>query len=78
MVEKNIIPAHSYGKTLFHPLAATQSPPGELIQTVMFPSPAISSSLKSWGVTSSSNQLSSAMVPFRYSVRSAGAVSVWA
>ena len=21
MVEKNIIPAHSYGKTLFHPLA---------------------------------------------------------
>src|SRR5699024_5799378 len=41
----------------------------------MSPLPPISSSLKSWGVTSSSNQLSSAMVPFRNSVRSAGAVS---
>src|SRR5699024_5858975 len=42
----------------------------------MSPLPPISSSLKSCGVTSSSNQLSSAMVPFRNSVRSAGAVSV--
>src|SRR5699024_10859035 len=40
------------------------------------PEPAISSSLKSCGVMSSSNQLSSAMVPFRNSVRSAGTVSV--
>src|SRR5699024_2440610 len=37
----------------------------------MSPLPPISSSLKSCGVTSSSNQLSSAMVPFRNSVRSA-------
>src|SRR5699024_12723182 len=42
----------------------------------MSPLPPISSSLKSCGVTSSSNQLSSAMVPFRNSVRSAGAVFV--
>src|SRR5699024_6865080 len=46
------------------------------IQTVISPLPPISSSLKSCGVMSSSNQLSSAMVPLRNSVRSAGAVSV--
>src|SRR5699024_5113616 len=42
----------------------------------MSPLPPISSSLKSWGVTSSSNQLSSAMVPFKNSVLAVGAVSV--
>ena len=55
-------------------LAAMQSPPGELIHTTMSPSPAFSSSLKSWGVTSSSNQLSDAMVPLRNSVLSVAGV----
>ena len=44
--------------------AATQSPPGLLIHRVMSPVPAFSSSLKRAGVTSSSNQLSSAITPF--------------
>src|SRR5699024_2217347 len=57
---------------------ATQSPPGLLIHTVISPEPAISSSLKSCGVTSSSNQLSSAIVPFRNSVLASGIVSVCA
>ncbi len=41
-----------------------QSPPGELIQMVMGPLPAKSSSLNIAGVISSSNQLSSAIVPY--------------
>ena len=49
--------------------AAKQSPPGELIQTVMLPVPSSSSDLKRAGVTSSSNQLSSAITPSRYKVR---------
>src|SRR5574344_1186583 len=49
--------------------AATQSPPGELIQTTMSPSPETSSSLNIFGVISSSHQLSSAMVPSRNRVR---------
>ena len=44
----------------------------------MSPEPAMSSSLKSCGVTSSSNQLSSAIVPFRNSVLASGIVSVCA
>ena len=39
-------------------------------KVLMSPEPAISSSLNSLGVTSSLNQLSSAIVPFRNSVRS--------
>ena len=44
-------------------LAAMQSPPGLLIQMVTSPLSANSSSLNCSGVTSSSNQLSSAIVP---------------
>ena len=45
-------------------LAAMQSPPGELIHTVTGPLPANSSSRNCAGVISSSNQLSSAIVPY--------------
>jgi hypothetical protein len=47
-----------------------QSPPGELIHTVMSPSPLFNSSLNNAGVTSSSNHDSSAIVPFRNSILS--------
>ena len=71
-------PCYETSPTAFAKAAATQSPPGELIQTVISPLPEFSSSLKSCGVTSSSNQLSSAIVPFRYRVLCAGVVSVCA
>lgn len=59
-------------------LAATQSPPGLLIQTTTSPSPAKSSSRNICGVTSSSNQLSSAMVPYSSrTLSSAGSASAW-
>ncbi len=44
-------------------LAAMQSPPGELIHTVMGPVPENSSSLNIAGVMSSSNHDCSAIVP---------------
>src|SRR5574344_3041393 len=44
-------------------LAAMQSPPGELSQMVIGPLPDKSSSLKSFGVTSSSNHDSDAISP---------------
>ena len=56
-------------------LAAMQSPPGELIQTVTGPLPAKSSSLNIAGVMSSSNQLSSAIVPYSSSTLASAPLS---
>src|SRR5574344_1889854 len=54
-------------------LAAMQSPPGELSQMVIGPEPDKSSSLKSFGVTSSSNHDSDAISPLISRTLSSGA-----